>query len=122
LRVVAERYVLLGVPAFHVDQPARHDHRHLVDAYLAGDGDRVEEGTSSHVCLVEATIRAQLGGLSSPQLPTVADAALRGTGNDQRWWRTTSTSAAHRRTAARGRALRLMTVGACVCVRGRLGT
>jgi DNA-binding GntR family transcriptional regulator len=66
LWVVSERYVRLGVSAFHVDQPARHDHRHLMDAYLAGDGDRAEEETSTHLRLVEATIRAHLRGPLSP--------------------------------------------------------
>jgi DNA-binding GntR family transcriptional regulator len=60
LWVVSERYVRLGVSAYHVDQPASHDHHHLIDAYIAGDAARAGQETTVHLHLVEATIREQL--------------------------------------------------------------
>jgi DNA-binding GntR family transcriptional regulator len=60
LEVVSERYVRLGVTAYRVDLPARHDHRHLMEAYARGDASCVEEETTEHLKLVEATICERL--------------------------------------------------------------
>jgi DNA-binding GntR family transcriptional regulator len=60
LQVVSERYVRLGVAAYHVDQPAHHDHRHLMEAYAAGDSSLVATETTKHLELVESTICEQL--------------------------------------------------------------
>jgi DNA-binding GntR family transcriptional regulator len=60
LWLVSERYVRLGIAAYRVDEPARHDHRRLLDAYAEGDAGAVATETADHLTLVEATIRAQL--------------------------------------------------------------
>jgi DNA-binding GntR family transcriptional regulator len=61
LWMVSERYVRLGVAAYHVDEPAQHDHHRLLDAYAEGDAAAADLETADHLTLVEATIRAQLG-------------------------------------------------------------
>jgi DNA-binding GntR family transcriptional regulator len=61
LWIVSERYVRLGVAAYHVDEPAHHDHHRLLDAYAEGDAVVIAAETADHLTLVEATIRAQLG-------------------------------------------------------------
>jgi DNA-binding GntR family transcriptional regulator len=61
LWLVSERYVRLGVAAYHVDEPAHHDHGHLLDAYADGAVAAITTETADHLTLVEATIRAQLG-------------------------------------------------------------
>jgi DNA-binding GntR family transcriptional regulator len=60
LWLVSERYVRLGVAAYHVDEPAHHDHGRLLDAYAEGDVAAIATETANHLTLVEATIRAQL--------------------------------------------------------------
>jgi DNA-binding GntR family transcriptional regulator len=61
LWIVSERYVRLGVAAYHVDEPAHHDHHRLLDAYAEGDAVVIAAEAADHLTLVEATIRAQLG-------------------------------------------------------------
>jgi DNA-binding GntR family transcriptional regulator len=61
LWLVSERYVRLGVAAYHVDEPAHHDHHRLLDAYADGDVAAIDAETAHHLTLVEATIRAQVG-------------------------------------------------------------
>jgi DNA-binding GntR family transcriptional regulator len=60
LWLVSERYVRLGVAAYHVDEPAHHDHGRLLGVYAEGDGDAAATETADHLTLVEGTIRAQL--------------------------------------------------------------
>ena len=61
LWLTSERYVRLAVAAFHVDQPAQHDHRALLDAFTAGDERAIGAETLAHLDLVEATIVASVG-------------------------------------------------------------
>ncbi|MEV0642945.1 GntR family transcriptional regulator [Streptomyces sp. NPDC050619] len=61
LWLTSERYVRLGVTAFHVDEPAQHDHRALLDAFTAGDPESISTETVHHLDLVEALIKAHVG-------------------------------------------------------------
>ncbi|MFI1035434.1 GntR family transcriptional regulator [Streptomyces sp. NPDC020951] len=61
LWLTSERYVRLGVTAFHVDEPAQHDHRALLDAFTAGDREAISVETARHLDLVEALIKAHVG-------------------------------------------------------------
>jgi DNA-binding GntR family transcriptional regulator len=68
LWIISERYLRLGIAAYHVDLPARGDHRRLVELYDAGEAGAIEAATLHHLELVEGTIREQLRRSSDPAL------------------------------------------------------
>lgn len=61
LWLTSERYVRLAVTAFHVDEPAQHDHHALFTAFVAGNCKALGAETTHHLDLVEATIKAAVG-------------------------------------------------------------
>jgi len=61
LWLTSERYVRLAVTAFHVDEPAEHHHRALLDAFAEGDVEATATETVRHLDLVEATIKTAVG-------------------------------------------------------------
>jgi DNA-binding FadR family transcriptional regulator len=58
LWLTSERDVRLGVTAFHVDEPAQHDHRALLDAFTAGDPEAIGAETARHLDLVDGAASA----------------------------------------------------------------
>lgn len=58
LWAVSERYLAMSLRAFRVDRPARHDHRLLLEAFIAGDARGAATESESHLHLVEQTIIA----------------------------------------------------------------
>lgn len=55
LWAVSERYVRMSMSAFHTDRTALADHKALLDAFVAGDVERMRRETAHHLELVETT-------------------------------------------------------------------